>query len=519
MKWFELPSFNFFHSLNAWDEGDEIVFIIANPYPVKHVSERTHLVHSTVEEVRINLSIGIVSRKPLSSKCLEFGVINHKFITKKNIYAYMYVGAPLPKISSIVTLDFERAKWMSELPDAEEWNRWKWWWLCKKLVRSLFPLKMYEGQDATHVTALDTLQEASTIKTMVQIKTKTAIAVLAAIMFESGSDELLHGENGKEFPYSLSSRAFIFLRKPHNGFAEYLLMAETASELRERILLQPKEPTTLPKYDGRDRGKIIKEGGESGVLHDGLSFAQFMAAGSVAGMVEHMAMFPVDTLKTRMQMLASSGGSVHTGVGRALMSIMKSEGAVGFYRGIGAMGLGAGPAHAVYFSIYEVCKEKLGGNRHGHHPFAHGASGIFATVASDAVITPMDVVKQRLQLRSSPYRGVMDCIKRILREEGLRAFYVSYRTTVVMNAPFTAVHFATYEAVKKALIEISPENASEDHLLVHITAGGAAGALASAVTTPLDVVKTRLQCQVLGSFQRCQGLNSMLMGMQKVSQQ
>eukprot|EP01018_Ginkgo_biloba_P027631 Gb_18270 [translate_table: standard] len=104
MKSFEVPGFNFFHSLNARDESDEIVFIVANSYPVEHVLERTHLVHSTVEEVRINLSTGIVSRKPLSSKCLEFGVINHKFITKKNRYGYMSVGAPLPKILGVVKL-------------------------------------------------------------------------------------------------------------------------------------------------------------------------------------------------------------------------------------------------------------------------------------------------------------------------------------------------------------------------------------------------------------------------------
>ncbi|KAH9306750.1 hypothetical protein KI387_011154 [Taxus chinensis] len=174
---------------------------------------------------------------------------------------------------------------------------------------------------------------------------------------------------------------------------------------------------------------------------------------------------------------------------------MKSEGSLRLYIGIGAMGLGAEPAHVVYFSMYEVCKEKLGGNRHGHHPFAHAAYGVVATIASDAVFTPMDVVKQRLQLRSSPYGGVLDCIKRMLREEGFGAFYASYQTTVVMNAPFTAVHFATYEAVKKVLTKFSPENASEEHLLAHNIAGGAAGALASAVTTPLDVIKTRLQYQ------------------------
>ncbi|XP_057842955.1 uncharacterized protein LOC131052333 [Cryptomeria japonica] len=270
-------------------------------------------------------------------------------------------------------------------------------------------------------------------------------------------------------------------------------MAETASELRKQILLKHGEQKASTSYDEERSIPVKEQLGEN--LHDGLSFGQFMLAGSVAGMVEHMAMFPVDTLKTRMQMLASAGGSYHSGVGKSFLSIVRKEGPFGLYRGIGAMGLGAGPAHAVYFSVYEVCKEKLGGNKPGHHPLAHAASGVIATTASDAVLTPMDVVKQRLQLRSSPYRGVMDCITRIFREEGIRAFYVSYRTTVVMNAPFTAVHFATYEAMKKVLSGISPESASEENLLVHIMAGGTAGALASAITTPFDVVKTRLQCQ------------------------
>jgi hypothetical protein len=52
----------------------------------------------------------------------------------------------------------------------------------------------------------------------------------------------------------------------------------------------------------------------------------------------------------------------------------------------------------------------------------------------------------------------------------------------------------------QVLADIYPEYADEEHLLIHITAGGAAGALASAVTTPLDVIKTRLQCQVSPRF-------------------
>nr|GMD15749.1 mitoferrin-like [Ipomoea batatas]GMD18812.1 mitoferrin-like [Ipomoea batatas] len=227
--------------------------------------------------------------------------------------------------------------------------------------------------------------------------------------------------------------------------------------------------------------------------HDGLQFWQFMVAGSIAGMVEHMAMFPVDTVKTQMQALGSCPIK-SVGVRQALQSILRSEGVSGLYRGIGAMGLGAGPAHAVYFSVYEFCKETFSGGN-PNNSAAHAAAGVCATVASDAVFTPMDMVKQRLQLSSSPYKGVMDCMRVVFREEGIRAFYASYKTTVLMNAPYTAVHFATYEAAKRGLLEVSPESTSDERLIVHATAGAAAGTSAALFTTPLDVVKTQLQCQ------------------------
>ncbi|KAL3752478.1 hypothetical protein ACJRO7_013176 [Eucalyptus globulus] len=218
--------------------------------------------------------------------------------------------------------------------------------------------------------------------------------------------------------------------------------------------------------------------------HDGLRFWQFMIAGSIAGSVEHMAMFPVDTVKTQMQAMGSRPvKSVPVGVAHSLRSILKSDGPMGLYRGIAAMCLGAGPAHAVYFSVYEACKKFFSGGD-PRNSAAHAVSGVCATVASDAVLTPMDMVKQRLQLRDSPYKGVCEC-----------GFLCLVRTTVVMNAPFTAVHFATYEAAKRALMEVSPENADDERWVVHATAGAAAGAVAAAITTPLDVVKTQLQCQ------------------------
>ena len=109
---------------------------------------------------------------------------------------------------------------------------------------------------------------------------------------------------------------------------------------------------------------------------------------------------------------------------------------------------------------------------------------------SDAVALPMDVVKQRLQLPDSPYRGVWECILRVSREEGVGAFFRSYQTTLAMNVPYTMVHFAVYEGAKQAL---GNADDLEERLLTHVAAGGSAGGIAAAITTPLDVVKTRLQ--------------------------
>uniref|UniRef100_A0A453I9Y7 Mitochondrial carrier protein n=1 Tax=Aegilops tauschii subsp. strangulata TaxID=200361 RepID=A0A453I9Y7_AEGTS len=234
-------------------------------------------------------------------------------------------------------------------------------------------------------------------------------------------------------------------------------------------------------------------GPAAAATHDGLRFWQYMLAGSVAGVVEHTAMFPVDTLKTHMQ-AASPPCRPTLSLGAALRAAVAGEGgALALYRGLPAMALGAGPAHAVYFSVYEFAKSRLSDRFGPNNPAAHASSGVLATIASDAVFTPMDTVKQRLQLTSSPYTGVAHCVRTVFRDEGLRAFFVSYRTTVLMNAPYTAVHFSTYEAAKRVLGDMA---ADEESLAVHATAGAAAGALAAALTTPLDVVKTQLQCQV-----------------------
>lgn len=97
------------------------------------------------------------------------------------------------------------------------------------------------------------------------------------------------------------------------------------------------------------------------------------------------------------------------------------------------------------------------------------------------------VVKQRLQMYHTPYRGAIDCIRTVYRNEGVRAFYRSYTTQLSMNIPFQVVHFVSYESFQDVF-----NNSRQYNPLSHMLSGAGAGALAAAITTPLDVAKTLL---------------------------
>lgn len=208
-------------------------------------------------------------------------------------------------------------------------------------------------------------------------------------------------------------------------------------------------------------------------------------------------------------MQVAGSANIYSGIINAITKISASEGSASLWRGVTSVIFGAGPAHAVYFAVYEAIKQGLGGNEDvHHHPLVTSLAGAGATTCSDALMNPFDVIKQRMQIFGSKYRTFASCAADIYRKEGFRAFYVSYPTTLVMNVPFTATNFTIYESASKIL------NPNKKHdPITHCLAGGIAGGTAAAITTPLDVVKTLLQTKTMHCYDHKVGeVNSFVAG-------
>jgi len=174
-------------------------------------------------------------------------------------------------------------------------------------------------------------------------------------------------------------------------------------------------------------------------------FWQHAIAGSCAGVMEHVSTYPIDTLKTRM-----AASEVDVTMSATFRNILQERGLLGFMRGASVIGVGCVPAHVGLFSTYEFAKVALiDADGRDHQPARAAACGASATIVHDVILTPCDVVKQRLQ--QGRYIGSLDCISTTMRQEGAGAFFRSLPTTLAMNVPYMGMLVAMNESLKKLL--------------------------------------------------------------------
>ncbi|CAA7406084.1 unnamed protein product [Spirodela intermedia] len=238
-------------------------------------------------------------------------------------------------------------------------------------------------------------------------------------------------------------------------------------------------------------------------------------AGAAAGVIAATFVCPLDVIKTRFQVhglpTLSPGNVRGSLIIGSLEQIFLKEGLHGMYRGLSPTVLALLPTWAVYFTAYEQLKSLLSTND-GSHQLSLGANMAAASAAgaTTTVLTnPLWVVKTRFQTQGMrpgvvPYTGTLAALRRITREEGVRGLY-SGLLPALAGISHVAIQFPTYEKIKVYLAE--RDNTTVDSL----TAGNVALAssvskiIASTLTYPHEVVRSRLQEQGFHSPKRYEG--------------
>ncbi|WFD34186.1 hypothetical protein MCUN1_001023 [Malassezia cuniculi] len=227
-------------------------------------------------------------------------------------------------------------------------------------------------------------------------------------------------------------------------------------------------------------------------------------SGATAGFVSSIVTCPLDVLKTRLQ--------AHQQVGKnrvfnLIKRIWIEDGIRGFYRGLGPTLIGYLPTWAIYFCLYDMCKDVYRQylNISGNKEYAtHIASAMTAGAASTIATSPLWVIKTRFMLQSGTdestrYRNTFDACRKIYRTEGMAAFYKGLFPSL-LGVTHVVIQFPLYEHFKA----IATERRHGEHLSPFdiLLCSGGSKMLASMTTYPHEVLRTRLQMHQPSSGER-----------------
>ncbi|XP_066589808.1 S-adenosylmethionine mitochondrial carrier protein homolog [Prorops nasuta] len=193
-------------------------------------------------------------------------------------------------------------------------------------------------------------------------------------------------------------------------------------------------------------------------------FITSLISGGVAGTVVDSSLFPIDTIKTRLQ---SEKGFINSG------------GFKNLYKGLFPVLIGSAPTASVFFIAYESTKFIVEPHvTEKYHSLVHMGAASLAEVAACLIRVPVEVTKQRRQAQL-----VDKCILE------LKILYRGFWSTVFRDMPFSLIQFPTWEYSKKLW-----RTCTKKELLPVEGAlcGAVSGGFAAAITTPLDVIKTRI---------------------------
>mmetsp|Transcript_3829 Transcript_3829/g.11070 ORF Transcript_3829/g.11070 Transcript_3829/m.11070 type:complete len:253 (-) Transcript_3829:1798-2556(-) len=172
-------------------------------------------------------------------------------------------------------------------------------------------------------------------------------------------------------------------------------------------------------------------------------------AGAAAGATSVVATYPLDLTRTRIAGVL--GAEAGAGIAGTLALVLRTEGVRGLYRGVTPTLLGSFPYEAIKFSTFDFAQrqrpESWGADARWHALWSLGAGALGATAAHFCMY-PNETLRRRLQLPGNRYRNALDCLVRVIREEGVATLYRGLGLTVLRGIPNTGLQFGIYELFK-----------------------------------------------------------------------
>ncbi|KAM5342627.1 hypothetical protein ACJ41O_013593 [Fusarium nematophilum] len=252
-----------------------------------------------------------------------------------------------------------------------------------------------------------------------------------------------------------------------------------------------------PIYDALEATKAKVAGG--GILMGVLTSTYNFALGSIAGAFGAFMVYPIDLVKTRLQNQrgAQPGQRLYKNSIDCFQKVIRNEGFRGLYSGVLPQLVGVAPEKAIKLTVNDLAR-KLLTDKNGEitllsEMIAGGSAGGCQVVFTN----PLEIVKIRLQVQGEVAKTVEGTPKRsamwIVRNLGLVGLYKGASACLLRDVPFSAIYFPTYSHLKKDYFGESPTK--KLGVVQLLTAGAIAGMPAAYLTTPCDVIKTRLQVE------------------------
>ncbi|KAI3643962.1 hypothetical protein MP228_010126 [Amoeboaphelidium protococcarum] len=231
--------------------------------------------------------------------------------------------------------------------------------------------------------------------------------------------------------------------------------------------------------------------------------------GSVAGAVGATVVYPIDLVKTRMQNQRSAvvGEVLYKNSLDCFKKVIRNEGFVGLYSGLLPQLVGVAPEKAIKLTMNDFCRNQFSDKKTGKiEVWAEVLSGGIAGASQVVFTNPLEIVKIRLQVQGETKSAVgsRKNALSIVKELGLVGLYKGAGACLLRDIPFSAIYFTAYSHLKKDVFqETSQRKLTMGELL---TAGAIAGIPAAYLTTPADVIKTRLQVEAKKGHQTYHGI-------------